>query len=194
VVKAFAYIATASLVAGGILFLLLRPHGSYDSTEVYLPPAAATVVGPPLGSIPSILLWISGVGLAVGIVLFLIWIIYWGKNSKPAGDPVQFAAEEAVQAITDGQDFKSAILRCYRQMSLVLKEEQGIEFELAMTTREFENLLKKRGLPREPVHEITELFEFVRYGNESASPEEENRAVNCLNNVIQFCRETKRRK
>ena len=74
-------------------------------------------------------------------------------------------AEKAWQALITGLDLKDVIVKCYRQMSLALEKEQGIERKDFMTTREFENLLEAAGIPHDPIHQLTQLFEAVRYGN-----------------------------
>jgi hypothetical protein len=194
ILKAFLFIGIASLAVGVILFLITRPVGSSPSDEMYAPAQAPYVAGPPLGAVPPLLIWIAWIGVFVAVVLFLAWLFYGRRDSMRERDPIQLVVEEAVLAITQGQDFKNAILRCYQQMSLVLKKEQEIEFEIAMTAREFEVSLGERGFPVEPVHQLTSLFEFVRYGNESPTGEEEKRAVICLETIVQFCRERKQQK
>jgi len=69
-----------------------------------------------------------------------------------------------------------------------LQEEYGLERGEAMTAREFERLLQGRGIPYEPVHQLTRLFEAARYGSRTPGPDEEQRAVECLSAIVQYSR------
>jgi hypothetical protein len=44
-----------------------------------------------------------------------------------------------------------------------------------MTTGEFENLLETAGLPHDPIHQLTQLFDAVRYGNWKPNPADEQK-------------------
>ena len=57
----------------------------------------------------------------------------------------------------------------------------------AMTVREFEVALGKRGFPRQPVHQLTSLFEFARYSREPMGLEQEADAVASLEALVEFC-------
>jgi hypothetical protein len=73
-------------------------------------------------------------------------------------------AQQALQALQSGSNVADVILRCYVQMSRVLQKEQKLELKQTMTARPFERLLEARGFPAAPVHQLTGLFENVRYG------------------------------
>ena len=91
-----------------------------------------------------------------------------------------------------GLDLKDVIVKCYRQMSLALEKEQGIERKDFMTTREFENLLEAAGIPHDPIHQLTQLFEAVRYGNWQPNPMDEQKAIHCLQAIMLYSREPKK--
>ncbi len=90
-----------------------------------------------------------------------------------------------------GQDFKDVIIKCYRQMNLAVAQDQGIQREAFMTTREFETVLEETGLPRASIHQLTLLFESVRYGHWQANKRDEQLASRCLEDIIQYCSENK---
>jgi hypothetical protein len=77
-------------------------------------------------------------------------------------------------------------------MSLALEQEQGIERKDFMTTREFEHLLETAGVPHDPIHQLTRLFEAVRYGNWQPNPVDEQKAIHCLQAIMLYCREPKK--
>jgi hypothetical protein len=76
-------------------------------------------------------------------------------------------------------------------MSLALQQEQKIEREAFMTTGEFERLLTARGVPGDPVHQLTQLFEAVRYGRWQPNSIDERRALHCLDAILEYSHEAK---
>jgi hypothetical protein len=85
-------------------------------------------------------------------------------------------------------ELQNAIVACYARMSQAFQDEQGIERGTAMTAREFEDSLARRGVPQEPVRRLTRLFESARYGHTSPQPSEEQEAVDCLTSIVVYCR------
>ncbi|HTP10892.1 MAG TPA: DUF4129 domain-containing protein, partial [Anaerolineae bacterium] len=84
-----------------------------------------------------------------------------------------------------GGDFKLTIVRCYQEMSRVVREERGLAREAAMTPREFEDYLASQGLPRAALNTLTRLFEQVRYGSLPAAAQEEALALTCLTEIAE---------
>ena len=144
---------------------------------------------------PSAPLWVevlSLVSLAVLLSAFAVGVIWYVRRRKtPELTPLQRLAQEAQEAVDQiylGGDFKDVILRCYAQMSRVLQEERGLRRDIAMTPREFERLLAERGVPHEPVRRLTRLFEEIRYGARQPGQREEQEAVLCLTSIVDYCR------
>jgi hypothetical protein len=126
------------------------------------------------------------IGALVGV-----WILASSSGRALPIDLVGFEAEKAWQALRSGLDLKDVIITCYRQMSLALEHEQGIKRKDFMTTGEFENLLAAAGIPHDPIHQLTRLFEAVRYGNWQPNPADEQMAIQCLEAIMLYSRETK---
>lgn len=185
------FIATLALLALSILFSLLNVHINFEPLAPEILPPAVNIKGPPLGPLPPGLIWLVWGGFAAGIVLLGIWLIHWPTKQTRPGDPLELEAERAMNALRSGSDLKDVIVRCYLQMSQALKKEQRIELEETMTAREFERLLEARGFPHPPVHQLTQLFETARYGYRQPSPGDEQKALDCLNAIVQYSRETK---
>jgi len=156
-----------------------------------LPPELKLAEGPPLGSPPAFLVWLVWIGLGIMLVVSGVWFSKRRTQDRRAGDPVTVEAEYALQALLQGLDFRNVIVQCYQQMSAALQKEQGIELENSMTLREFERLLEAKGLPREPVHQLTQLFEAARYSLRQFTLAEEQTAFECLNTIVHFSRERK---
>jgi hypothetical protein len=175
-----------TVVALLVLFLLFKVRISFTSLASEELPPAVDIKGPPLAPLPPSLLWLVLIGMAVLAILLVIWVVNWRARHAAAGDELKLEAERALQALKTGLDFKNVIIQCYWQMSQVLQKERGIERKEAMTAREFERLLEQRGIPHPPVHQLTQLFETARYSIRPSVPEDEQKAFECLNAIIQY--------
>lgn len=141
---------------------------------------------------PSWLTWVTSFALALALaagIAGLIWTLL--RRLSPQSTPMDELAQEAqaaLEALQSGADFRNTIIRCYREMSEVLRARRGIQRDGAMTPREFEAQLAHHGLPGGPVHQLTLLFEQVRYGADAPGEMEEDRALTCLTAIVETCR------
>ena len=150
-----------------------------DNTAVPRPPSFDYLVAP-IGDPPAgLLFWVAAALLLVSVVL-IGWSIVHAYRRTQKEDPLAIEAEAAVQAIADGQSLGNVIIRCYLNMERVIALEHGIERGEAVTPREFETYLEGKGIPRDPILQLTTLFEKARYGNQSLNEHDEREAVNCL--------------
>jgi hypothetical protein len=127
--------------------------------------------------------------LVFSVIIFLSWFFWKRKNRKPEalarlGDE----AQKSLQELASGKDLGNVIIRCYYEMSQVLGEVRGIRRMDNMTPHEFEQRLEGLGLPKEAIHQLTMLFEEVRYGKLTPGGLEEQRATASLNTILQVCR------
>ncbi len=179
------------LILGGftLLFMLFKIESA--PMEMPVVPTPEPLVTSPLESAPPLLLWLVGIVLLVAGILIGIWI--FGPRPRPTTtmDVVVIEAEKAWQQLKAGLGLKDVVIKCYRQMSLALEKEQGIQRKDFMTTREFEILLEAAGVPHDPVHQLTQLFEEVRYGNWQPNPTDEQKAINCLEAIVSYSHEVK---
>jgi hypothetical protein len=180
------------LIVGSLTFLVMLLPMTQDTLAMELPlPTQMQPLTSPLGPVPILLLWLVGVALLMGSILLGIWI-FAPSRQETTIDRVGLEAEKARQALMSGLDMKDVIIKCYRQMSLAVEKEQGIEREDFMTTREFENLLEAAGLPHDPIHQLTRLFEAVRYGNWQSNRMDEQKAIHCLQAIVFYSRGAKK--
>ena len=181
-----------------VLLVLLAVTGLLSLVVVRLPDAQ---VGPalaggadlpqaeafspvPLGEPPPWLIWFAG-GVLVAAAGMLLLLASRDRKPDPGRNEWQVEAEAARQAILAGDALEDVILRCYLRMSAALQAEQGIERAPSMTTGDFERLLAARGMPQAPVHELTCLYEAVRYGRWQPGPGDEARALQSLEAILQ---------
>ena len=189
VLSSFFYFMLALLVVSGLLFLalMLLPK------SLELPPAEPLPVPEPftfapLGPAPPLLIWLVGIGVA-GALIYLVIGLARSRRPSAAG-PWRLEAEKARQALLAGDDLKDVILQCYQRMGLALQQEQALARRVYMTTGEFERLLAAQGVPRDPVHQLTQLFEAVRYGHWQPNPGDEQRALRSLDAILEYSRST----
>jgi hypothetical protein len=158
--------------------------------EEVLPTPAPPIRGP-LGPIPPVIIWFVGfILLAIG-TLIAIWVY---RSLKGGGSTIDLVGKEAARARQDlmiGVGLKDVIIRCYRQMSLVLQQEHGLERKESMTTYEFELLLEEAGVPDKPIRELTRLFNLARYGNWNPNPQDEQNAIDCFDAIVKFSQEAR---
>jgi hypothetical protein len=143
---------------------------------------------------PEVLVWIAGLVVALVIVALgvLIFLIVWynRKRNDEFVDRIATEMQSAIDELQAGGDIRNVVVRCYSEMIQALKEQRGIQKNASLTPREFEDALKKNGLPLEPVHELTRLFELVRYGHKPISKREELVAIDNLTLIVEACRST----
>jgi hypothetical protein len=160
---------------------LLGEGGPGFGDEILPAPLVEFVANP-----PNWLINLVGVLLAL-VLTGIVAIIIINRKRKPVKlMPFERLAQEAEEAISDlyaGRDLRETIIRCYRDMGLILDQERGIRRSDTMTTQEFEKLLQGKGLPDEPIHHITLLFEEVRYGNITPGEGDETRAISSLRRI-----------
>ena len=65
-------------------------------------------------------------------------------------------------------------------MSRALSRGQNLHRSQGMTPREFEQHLAGHGLKIDDIHQLTRLFEQVRYGGKTPAPRAEREAIHCL--------------
>jgi hypothetical protein len=182
-----------SLVISGVVFMIFLLPKSESSGVAEIPLSSPQPLPTsPLGSTPPSLLWLVGIGLLVASILVGVWITTSFRQARPL-DLVELEAEKAWQALKTGLDLKDVIITCYRQMSLALEKEKGIERKDFMTTGEFEILLEDVGIPHDPIHQLTRLFNAVRYGNWRPNPADKQSAIQCLEAIMMYSREIKGR-
>lgn len=184
------YLLRRQIKPGGQESDFLANFGMRDLAEAGAarPPAEFSGAAPQwLVILVSFILAAVIVALAVG----LIWaFLHRRRPAEPDLILQQLAqqADEARQAIEAGGDLRDTVIRCYVEMNRVVREARGLQRERATTPHEFEERLAHAGLPEGQVHDLTQLFEEVRYGAKELGPWEGRRAIACLAAIADACR------
>jgi len=113
-----------------------------------------------------------------------VWLM---RRSKMNLGKIAQQAQQALDALQSGGDLRDTVIRCYYEMSRVLRIQRGIQRTKDMTPREFESTLETVGLPAEAVHQLTRLFETVRYGAQNIGENEEQQAIASLTAIVAAC-------
>ncbi|MCB0211514.1 MAG: DUF4129 domain-containing protein [Anaerolineae bacterium] len=153
-----------------------------DTPPEVLPAPPEFVVNPPqwmIGAVSTAL---------IALLLVIVWL-FWQRffKAKPP-TPIERLTREAEQTLVDiqaGADLKDTIMRCYRQMSQIISQEQGLDRRQAMTPREFALFLAAGGLDDAHIQRLTRLFERVRYSAQAPTYNEEQEAAACLSAIVQ---------
>jgi hypothetical protein len=185
VLRALWSLVWKALLVAAVLALVVAilPMSSGVAAAQPVPPPRPLITAP-LGPVPVALIWVVAIGL-VSAVLLLGARMFAAKR-RPASAPWALQVEKARQSLLAGGLLGEVIIECYQRMADALREEQDIEREAFMTTREFEALLAAKGVPPDPVHELTRLFEAVRYGHGQLGQEEKHRALQCLDSILEY--------
>jgi hypothetical protein len=159
-----------------------------------LPPETAdapAITGTTLPAVPTANIpeWFAFLASFLLVVLLggILWRA-WQRWRRPQKDTLELLVQEARnahRALQSGEDFHNVILRCYFEMSQTLDRQRGIRREESMTAREFQRRLIDLGLPKEPVGQLTSLFEAVRYGAKEPGEQAERQAIDCLEAIVQ---------
>lgn len=186
-----------------MLYLLSRAKTSQNAAEQINPrmfdlgglaeAQAGNEVAPPVYQAPPE--WLTtaitvALVVIISLAVVLIFLAIYRRSKGRALEPlhhIQQEAQAALDAIEAGGDLREVIIRCYVQMIETLKQYRSIHRDRDMTPHEFEAYLEQRGLPREPVQQLTLLFEQARYSGTTPARQDERSAVASLSAIIAAC-------
>lgn len=141
---------------------------------------------------PESIVWIASLVVSLFIVILVavvVWIIWRSRRREvSAVERIALEVQNALDDLEAGADFRNVVIRCYSEMVQTLKKERNIQRSGNLTPREFEDALDSLGFPNQPVHELTHLFEGVRYGRKEITRREELIAVDSLSAILDACR------
>jgi hypothetical protein len=150
-------------------------------------PTTPFPAAPPSWLPPVVILAASAI--TVGLIFAVIaFFSHRAKTPESTLEKLGIEAQNAIESLQTSGDFGAIIIRCYREMSRVVREERGITRDMAMTPREFEDRLTAKGLPQDPIRTLTRLFEQVRYGGALTGTREQALALSCLTDIVSACK------
>lgn len=180
----------------GYLFkglLLIGEQSAQHGTDPNASTAPAPVFTPP--QVSPALTFLIGLGVALALVGLWWWLNRWWKRrlallamQRPLDD-IANIARSSLDDLAAGRAWDDVILDSYFRMSRAVEKRRGLARPRAMTPSEFAARLEQAGLPGEAVRRLTRLFESVRYGARTSTPEEINEAVTCLSAILHDCGE-----
>jgi len=160
-------------------------HG--DSQRIGTKPSFHVNIAP-IGNPPAEMFWFVMIALIMGAAFLITWVLLHALHQTQKDDLTANEAGTAIKAIENGCDLRNVIIRCYMTMLSIAKEEQGIERLNSMTPREFECIVTAKGIPFPPIHQLTTLFEKVRYGSKPTNLSDEKAAIECLSAIRLSCK------
>jgi len=136
------------------------------------------------------LVFVATLGVALLLTVLVVGIAWSVWRRRRLRHPLERLAQEAqnaLDALWAGGDLRNIVIRCYLEMNRVVSQQRGIRRDEDMTPREFESYLQEKGLPGEPVRQLTRLFEEVRYGTLVPGENEKRQAVASLTAIVEVC-------
>lgn len=141
---------------------------------------------------PNEIMWAASILVAlaiVGFVSLVLWMIWRVRRQKDTTlEKIATEVQAALDDLQAGGDFRNIVIRCYSEMVQALRERRGVYRSAHLTPREFEDTLQSLGFPMDPIHQLTQLFENVRYGHKPVTQREELIAVDSLTAILEACR------
>jgi hypothetical protein len=177
---------------------IFRGLGLIGLQPASVPPDSSAGLPPPVFVPPHISpLLFFVVSLVVALVLAAIaWGIHrWWRRRQALlamRRPIQDLADiarDSLDKLAAGGAWDDVITESYVRMSHAVGTRRGLIRQDAMTPGEFAARLAKGGVPAHAVSTLTHLFERVRYGAHSSTPEEKEQAVTCLTAILDYCGE-----
>ncbi len=102
------------------------------------------------------------------------------ETEEDIEDSLSSTLDRAIVGLSDGEDVRSTIINCYREMSQIL-EESGAKNDKFLTPREFKDeSIENISAPRNIISEITYLFEEARYSPHKLGEDKRKRALRQL--------------
>lgn len=138
----------------------------------------------------AVLLWI-GIGVVAVYLAFFAYrflprlhevITYEDPATRGRREAVR-AVRTAIRDLVSGEDFRAAVLRCYKTMVLLF-EQHGTRALPSQTAREFESdALRAMGVSQENIDDLTSLFEEARYSTHTIGERQRDGAIRCLGTI-----------
>jgi len=177
------------------LFMLMRQSGNLKTESPFAFDKFVDTVSSSENPIDAIFQsepsqWVNIIAnlMFIFFVIGTAWFIFQRlQNAVSPLDKLNIEVKKALTNLESGVDLRSTVLRCYAEMSRVIREQKGIKRNAAMTPREFEQNLHAIGLPEINIVRLTRLFEDVRYGDKKLGVEDERVAIDCLEAIVEAC-------
>lgn len=122
--------------------------------------------------------------LGVGVLILFVYLFKASLDrlsaKKAERKRVAGVISQTILEIERGEDFRAAILRCYRKLCELLSRH-GLGGQESLTPRELESVASEKfGIRQDILGELTALFEEARYSVHDISLEKKQDAIKCL--------------
>ncbi|MCL6641802.1 MAG: DUF4129 domain-containing protein [Candidatus Bipolaricaulota bacterium] len=131
-------------------------------------------------------LFVLGALLVIGVTIFIVWRLWRARARTTPIEELADLTRRYAQELRYGAPVHETILRCYREMCRLLSERFHLEISRAMTAREFERRLAQIGVLEEHIVRMSRLFEWARYSPARPSPEQEDEALQLLEEIARI--------
>lgn len=164
------------------------PGGAVTVIPEEVPPPPVFV---PPGISPWLILLVSVI-MVVAFVFGARWVVRTLRRrqdiiaARPPLARLAAIARESLDRLQSGSRWEDVIVESYIRMSEVVGQRRGLMRQDDMTPHEFAVRLEMAGLPSRAVHDLTHLFEKVRYGASKSTPEDVREAEASLAAILRY--------
>ena len=130
------------------------------------------------------------IAVIIALIFYQIGRVFWKRRQRARNDALAIVSHEIQSTLTSletGSDLRNAITVCYLKMMEAVREYRQLSRDKDMTPQEFESYLELCGIPHDPLHRLTLLFEKVRYGSLTPSQADEAEALESLSLIVAAC-------
>jgi hypothetical protein len=130
------------------------------------------------------------IAVIIALIFYQIGRVFWKRSQRARNDALAIVSHEIQSTLTSletGSDLRNAITICYLKMMEAVREYRQLSRDKDMTPQEFESYLELCGIPHDPLHRLTLLFEKVRYGSLTPSQADEAEALESLSLIGAAC-------
>ncbi|TVQ23825.1 MAG: DUF4129 domain-containing protein [Spirochaetaceae bacterium] len=127
--------------------------------------------------------WIIALIASVAAVALIAASRRYRSADARAVRSVAESARAAIRHSARGADTGAIVVRAYREMLHAYRHSHPTARVQTITPRELATKLASAGVDRTDAWDLTTLFERTRYGDASLSPDEEQRAIECLSSI-----------
>jgi len=124
------------------------------------------------------------IAVVVIVIIMVVVIMLFRKRKIEEGPTLEEIASQTISKLKTEYDHRTTVINCYKQMC-ELMSHRGIKKDSYQTPREFAMVSKGfLKISPESLYILTQIFEKARYSKHDISSEDRDKAIKCLNEIL----------
>lgn len=124
------------------------------------------------------------IAVVVIVIMLVVIIMLFKKRKIEEGPTLEEIASQTISKLKTEYDHRTTVINCYKQMC-ELMSHRGIKKDSYQTPREFAMVSKGfLKISPESLYILTQIFEKARYSKHDISSEDRDKAIKCLNEIL----------